>query len=252
MPDWPKMLAHPFSPMSESLTCSHGPRMSARSECQHACKGTGWPSVLPLRFLYASCHVVNHGQSSSTVFVQAVLRPPVYVGLGPTSCLEALLPPRFPTSCASLHLPLSGASPPGVTPGQWRVRPLAEGALRPGKAGAAQRARHSAPVDASLQAAVLVHLSFVCVQCECVLSFVGSMQRTPCTACAKDCAGTRNGERSFDASRRYPARVAANPSGHPQRHQAAATKTSTTRRTGKTNWAAAACDCRVRSVRRAR
>ena len=164
VPDWPKMLAHPFSPMSESLTCSHGPRMSARSECQHACKGTGWPSVLPLCFLYASCHVVNHGQSSSTVFVQAVLRPPVYVGLGPTSCLEALLPPRFPTSCASLHLPLSGASPPGVTPGQWRVRPLAEGALRPGKAGAAQRARHSAPVDASLQAAVLVHLSFLGVQ----------------------------------------------------------------------------------------
>ncbi len=143
----------------------------------NACKGTGWPSVLPLRFLYASCHVVKHGQSSSTVFVQAVLRPPVYVGLGPTSCLEALLPPRFPTSCASLHLPLSGASPPGVTPGQWRVRPLAEGALRPGKAGAAQRARHSAPVDASLQAAVLVHL----------FSLVSSDSARCCVLCLNLC-----------------------------------------------------------------
>ena len=76
---------------------------------------------------------VSHHHSSCVC--RQFLRPPVYVGLGPTSCLEALLPPGFPTSFGSPLLPLSGASPPGVTPGQWRVRPPAEGALRPGKAG---------------------------------------------------------------------------------------------------------------------
>jgi hypothetical protein len=75
----------------------------------------------------------SHHQSSC--LCRQFLRPPVYVGFSPHSCLEALLPPRFTTSCGSPLLPLSGASPPGVTPGQWRVRPLAEGALRLGKAG---------------------------------------------------------------------------------------------------------------------